>query len=87
MANIYMHYVFDLWVNAWRKRNARGEVYVVRYADDFVLGFQYKDDAYRCLAALKNRCSRFGLALHEQKTRLIEFGRFASSNRRKRGEM
>jgi RNA-directed DNA polymerase len=86
LANIYLHYVLDLWMNAWRKHKARGEVYVVRYADDFVVGFQHKDDAYRCLEALKIRCSRFGLALHEHKTRLVEFGRFASSNRRKRGK-
>lgn len=86
LANIYLHYVLDLWIQAWRRRNARGEVYVVRYADDFVIGCQYQDDAQRCLHALKERFSTFGLEVHEQKTRLIEFGRFAREDRQKRGE-
>ncbi|MBN2384643.1 group II intron reverse transcriptase/maturase [bacterium] len=86
LANIYLHYVLDLWVQAWRRRKARGELYIVRYADDFVIGCQYQDDAQRCLQALKERLFTFGLELHEQKTRLIEFGRFASANRRQRGE-
>jgi len=84
-ANIYLHYVLDLWVNQWRKRQARGEVYIVRYADDFVLGFQYADDGNKLHQALIQRLEEFGLALHEDKTRLVEFGRFAEGNRKKRG--
>ena len=85
LANIYLHYVLDLWVAAWRQRHARGEVYIVRYCDDFVLGFQHRSEAERFLAALKQRLARFGLELHEGKTRLIEFGRFAAKNRKERG--
>ena len=86
LANIYVHYVFDLWVNQWRKRHARGEVIVVRYADDFVMGFQHRDDAERCLRELRERMAKFGLELHPEKTRLIEFGRFAAERRAHRGE-
>lgn len=86
LANIYLHYVFDLWADRWRQREARGEVYVVRYADDFVMGFQRRDDAERFLEALRERFAKFGLELHTEKTRLIEFGRFAAQNREKRGE-
>jgi group II intron reverse transcriptase/maturase len=86
LANIYLHYAFDLWVTEWRQRSADGEVYVVRYVDDFVLGFQYEGDARRFLEALKARLARFHLELHPDKTRLIEFGRFATENRRRRGE-
>lgn len=86
LANIYLHYVLDLWVEQWRKRQARGEVYVVRYADDFVMGFQYQDDAKRLRKALAERFQTFGLSLHEQKTSLIEFGRFADRNQRDRGD-
>jgi len=86
LANIYLHYAFDRWVTAWRRTEARGDVYVVRYADDFVLGFQYQDDAKRLLEALKRRLAEFHLELHPEKTRLIEFGRFAASNRQRRGE-
>lgn len=86
LANIYLHYVLDLWVESWRKRSARGEVYIVRYADDFVMGFQHKDDATRFLEALKKRMAEFGLEIHEDKTRLIEFGRFAIKDRAARGE-
>lgn len=86
LANIYLHYVLDLWVQQWRTRHARGEVYIVRYADDFVLGFQYKSDAQRFGEELRQRLAKFGLELHEGKTRLIEFGRFAASNREERGE-
>jgi hypothetical protein len=76
----------DLWVQAWRERRARGEVLIVRYADDFVMGFQYRDDAERLLAELRERFARFGLELNDAKTRLIEFGRFAATNRQERGE-
>jgi group II intron reverse transcriptase/maturase len=86
LANVYLHYVLDLWVTEWRSRPACGEVYIVRYADDFVLGFQHRDDAERCLAEMRERFARFGLELHSEKTRLIEFGRFAIENRARRGE-
>jgi RNA-directed DNA polymerase len=86
LANIYLHYVLDLWVHRWRQRHARGEVYIVRYSDDFVLGFQYRSDAHRFLCELHRRMGKFGLELHEEKTRLIEFGRFAARSREKRGE-
>jgi RNA-directed DNA polymerase len=86
LANIFLHYVLDLWVHRWRQRHARGRVVIVRYADDFVMGFQYEDDARRMLADLKERLTKFGLALHEDKTRLIEFGRFAPRDRANRGE-
>ena len=86
LANVFLHYVLDLWVNQWRKRHARGEVIIVRYADDFVMGFQHHDDAERCLRELRDRLVKFGLELHPEKTRLIEFGRFAAERRAKRGE-
>jgi group II intron reverse transcriptase/maturase len=86
LANLYLHHVLDLWVQAWRRASARGEALIVRYADDFVMGFQYRDDAERCLAALRARFERFGLELHQEKTRLIEFGRFAKTDRARRGE-
>jgi len=86
LANIYLHYAFDLWVNAWRQKWAQGEVIVVRYADDIVLGFQYQTDADRFRENLAERLKKFGLELHPDKTRRIEFGRFAEPNRRKRGE-
>lgn len=86
MANIYLHYVLDLWVDNWRRKHARGEVYIVRYADDFVMGFQYRSDAEQMSAALRERMNKFSLNLHPEKTRLIEFGRFAQSNRQARGE-
>jgi RNA-directed DNA polymerase len=85
LANVFLHYVFDLWVHQWRKRRARGEVIVVRYADDFVMGFQHRDDAERCLRELRKRFAEFGLELHPEKTRLVEFGRFAVERREKRG--
>jgi RNA-directed DNA polymerase len=84
-ANVFLHYVFDLWINEWRQRKARGEVIVVRYADDFVIGFREESDARNCLAALKERFAKFGLELHPDKTRLIEFGRYAEERRAKRG--
>lgn len=86
LANIYLHYVFDLWVNHWRKRQALGEVIVVRYADDLVMGFQYRNEAECFLQALRERLAEFGLEVHQEKTRLIEFGRFAAANRAERGE-
>jgi len=86
LANIYLHYVFDLWVQVWRKRHSTGNVIVVRFADDIVLGFQYHSDALRFQSALEKRFGKFGLSLHPEKTCLIEFGRFAASNRSKRGE-
>jgi len=86
LANVYLHYAFDLWVQRWRKRQARGEVVVVRWADDFVLGFQHRGEAERFLTELRERFARFGLGLHPEKTRLIEFGRFAEQNHRHRGD-
>lgn len=86
LANIYLHYALDLWVNKWRNQHARGEVYIVRYSDDFVMGFQYQKDAECFQTELRKRMSQFGLELHSDKTRLIEFGRFAAANRKERGE-
>ena len=86
LANIYLHYVFDLWAHAWRKKIAQGDVIVVRYADDLVVGFQYQAEAQQFLMDFKERLAKFGLELHPDKTRLIEFGRFAKANRSKRGE-
>lgn len=86
LANVYLHYVFDLWVQHWRKHRAAGEVLVVRYADDSVLGFQYRADAERFLQEWRVRLRKFDLELHPDKTRLIEFGRFAAASRKQRGE-
>jgi group II intron reverse transcriptase/maturase len=86
LANLYLHYVLDLWVKAWRKKVARGDVIVVRYADDAVLGFQYREEAEKFLEDLRERVRKFGLELHPEKTRLIEFGRYAAERREKRGE-
>jgi RNA-directed DNA polymerase len=86
LANIFLHYVLDLWVHQWRRRNVRGRVSIVRYADDFVMGFERAADARRMLADLKERLAKFGLLLHEDKTRLIEFGRLPAMARRQRGE-
>jgi group II intron reverse transcriptase/maturase len=86
LANVFLHYVLDLWAHQWRRRHATGDVIIVRYADDFVLGFQHRRDAERFLKDLRERLDRFGLSLHPDKTRLLEFGRFASPNRRRRGE-
>jgi group II intron reverse transcriptase/maturase len=85
LANVYLHYVFDLWVQSWRKKKAAGRVIVVRYADDFVLGFEQRADAERFLEELRERLGKFGLELHPGKTRLIEYGRWAIADRRKRG--
>src|SRR5215470_8277621 len=86
LCNVYLHYVFDLWVQHWRTHRATGDVIVVRYADDMVLGFQYRAEAERFLQDWRERLQKFGLELHPDKTRLIEFGRFAAANRKRRGE-
>jgi group II intron reverse transcriptase/maturase len=86
LANVYLHYVFDLWVQRWRRTEARGDVVVVRFADDFVVGFEHREEAARFLTELRERFAQFGLALHPDKTRLIEFGRHADRNRRDRGD-
>ena len=86
LANIYLHYVLDQWAHHWRHKFASGDIIIERYADDFVMGFQHRNEAIRFLAELKARLNQFGLTLHPEKTRLIEFGRFAADNRRKRGE-
>lgn len=86
LANIYLHYVFDLWVQQWRKKQAQGEIIVVRYCDDFIVGFQHRHEAERFLVDLHERLRRFGLELHSDKTRILEFGRFARENRNRRGE-
>jgi group II intron reverse transcriptase/maturase len=86
LANLYLHYCLDLWVNQWRRKQAKGEVITVRYADDAVLGFQYRDEAERFLEQLRERFGKFGLELHPEKTRLIEFGRYATKDRKKRGK-
>lgn len=85
IANLYLHYVLDLWVNQWRRKQAKGDVIITRYADDAVLGFQYRDEAERFLKDLRERLAKFGLELHPEKTRLIEFGRFAAKSRKARG--
>jgi hypothetical protein len=86
LANIYLHYALDLWARHWRKRRARGDVVIVRYADDFIVGFQHRDDAERFRAELEERLLQFGLELHPDKTRLLRFGRYAAQDRAKRGE-
>jgi RNA-directed DNA polymerase len=85
LANVYLHYVYDLWVQQWRLRHATGDMIVVRYADDTIVGFQHQYDAERFLKDLKDRLAEFALSLHPDKTRLIEFGKFAAERRRKRG--
>lgn len=86
LSNVYLHYVYDLWVQQWRQKQAHGEIMVVRFADDTVVGFQYKSDAEQFVKELKERLLKFGLELHPEKTRLIEFGRFAAENREERGK-
>ena len=86
LANIYLHYVLDLWVQQWRKRAARGEVIITRWADDFIVGFQHQDDAERFQRELRERLRKFSLELHPEKTRLIEFGKYAQASREKKGE-
>ena len=86
LANVYLHYVFDLWAQHWRKHRAAGDVIVVRYADDIVMGFEHRAEAERFLQDWRERLRKFGLELHPDKTRLIEFGRFAAEDRKRRGE-
>jgi group II intron reverse transcriptase/maturase len=86
LANVYLHYVFDLWADQWRRRHARGEVIFSRFADDYVAGFEHREDAERFLVDLRERFVEFGLELHPEKTRLIEFGRFAARDRERRGD-
>ena len=86
LANVYLHYVLDLWADWWRNRKARGDVIIVRWADDFIVGFEHRGDAEKFLAGLRERFAKFGLELHPGKTWLIEFGRFAVRNRAARGE-
>src|SRR3989338_5638846 len=86
LANVYLHYVCDLWVQRWRRTQARGDVVVVRFAGDFVVGFEHCEGAERVLGELRERFARFGLTLHPDKTRLIEFGRHADRHRRGRGD-
>mgnify|MGYP000445212955 CR=1 FL=1 len=85
LANVYLHYVFDQWAHQWRRRNARGDMIIVRYADDFVVGFEHREDAERFWGELAARLGEFKLELHAGKTRLIEFGRFAAQDRERRG--
>ncbi|GGB14022.1 group II intron reverse transcriptase/maturase [Brucella endophytica] len=85
LANIYLHYVLDLWAERWRRREAAGDMIIVRYADDVIVGFEHEEDARRFLDAMRARLEEFMLSLHPDKTRLIEFGRFAATNRKKRG--
>lgn len=85
LANVYLHYVFDLWAVRWRRREATGDMIIVRYADDFIVGFQHESDARRFLDEMQMRLKGFALSLHPGKTRLIEFGRFAADRRSQRG--
>jgi len=86
LANVYLHSVFDLWAHAWRQKQACGDVIIVRFADDIVVGFEVKSDAVRFWAELGERMRQFSLELHPEKTRLLEFGPFAAGNRKKRGD-
>ena len=86
LSNVFLHYVFDLWADQWRRRNARGDVVLSRFADDFLAGFEHREDAERFLFDLRDRFAEFGLELHPEKTRLIEFGRYAAENRARRGD-
>jgi retron-type reverse transcriptase len=85
LANIYLHYVFDLWAERWRRRHAHGSVILVRYADDIVVGFEHQADAERFQAELRDRLARFALTLHPDKTRLIQFGRRAAQEQERAG--
>jgi len=85
LSNVYLHYVFDLWAERWRRREATGDMIMIRYADDLVVGFQHESDARRFWDAMRDRLREFSLSLHPDKTRLIEFGRFAAQNCKKRG--
>jgi RNA-directed DNA polymerase len=86
LANVYLHYVLDLWADWWRKAHAHGDMIIVRFADDFTVGFEHRQDAGRFLDELRGRFAKFGLELHPGKTRLIEFGRHAARHRAARGE-
>src|SRR6478672_2893907 len=85
LANIYLHYALDLWAVRWRRREATGDMIIVRYADDFIIGFEHESDARRLLDEMRERLGKFALTLHPEKTRLIEFGRFAAERRERRG--
>ncbi|MGO9888011.1 MAG: group II intron reverse transcriptase/maturase, partial [Solirubrobacteraceae bacterium] len=85
LSNVYLHYVFDLWADQWRRRHAHGDVIIVRFADDYIVGFEHQEDAQRFLAELHGRLAKFSLELSAEKTRLIEFGRYASERRQKHG--
>ena len=85
LSNVYLHYVFDLWADQWRRRHAQGDVIILRFADDYIVGFEHQEDAQRFLAELHGRLAKFSLELAAEKTRLIEFGRFAAERRQKRG--
>src|SRR5471030_2767441 len=85
LANVYLHYILDLWAERWRRREATGDMIIVRYADDFIVGFQHEADARRFLDTMRERLQEFALSLHPEKTRLIEFGRLAAENRKRRG--
>ena len=85
LANVYLHYVLDLWAERWRRREATGAMIIVRYADDIIVGFEHEGDALRFLEAMRERFKEFALSLHPDKTQLIEFGRFAAANRERRG--
>ena len=85
LANVFLHYVFDLWAAQWRRREAKGKMIIVRYADDIVAGFEVEAEARRFWDAMRTRFGQFALELHEDKTRLLEFGRLAASNRKRRG--
>src|SRR6201987_891050 len=85
LANIYLHYSLDLWAERWRRREATGDMIIVRYADDVVVGFEHESDARRFWEAMRERLQKFSLSLHPDKTRLVEFGRFAAANRKRRG--
>jgi group II intron reverse transcriptase/maturase len=86
LSNVYLDYVFDLWADQWRRQNARGDVIITRFADDYIVGFESREDAQRFLDELRGRLAKFNLELHPDKTRLIEFGRFAARNRARRGQ-
>ena len=85
LANLYLHYAFDLWAERWRRREAAGNMIIVRYADDLIVGFEHETDARRFLDEMRKRLQEFALSLHSEKTRLIEFGRFAVESRKRRG--
>ena len=85
LSNVYLYYIFDLWAERWRRRDASGDMFIVRYADDIIVGFEYQTDARRFWDAMRERLKEYALSLHPDKTRLIEFGRFAADQRARRG--